>query len=314
MRIVFAGTPEPAVPSLRRLVESDHDVIGVISRPDSAKGRGRKVDASPIAQLARELAIPLLQPQSAKDDRFREQLVDLGPDVCAIVAYGAILPPAVLQVPQHGWVNLHFSILPHWRGAAPVQQAIWHGDDVTGATTFLLDEGMDTGPVFGTLTTAISPTDTAGTLLSTLANSGADLLAATVDGIATGRLVAVPQSTDGVSLAPKISVEDARIDWHLPAHVVERRIRACTPAPGSWTTFADARVRINPATVAAPGIDARLNPGDLFISKKDVFVGTTTEPIRLGTVVPAGKREMSAADWARGMRLNNDESQRPRLR
>lgn len=313
MRIVFAGTPEPAVPSLRRLVDSDHDVIAVVSRPDAAKGRGRKVDASPVAQLARELQIPLLAPLSAKDDEFREQLVDLNPDVCAIVAYGAILPSSVLQVPRHGWVNLHFSILPHWRGAAPVQQAIWHGDDVTGATTFLLDEGMDTGPVFGTVTTSISRTDTAGTLLSTLADSGADLLAATLDGIAVGRLVPVPQPADGVSLAPKISVEDARVDWNLPAHVVERRIRACTPAPGSWTTFEDLRVRINPVTLA-DGVEVSIEPGELLVTKKDVFVGTSTNALRLNTVVPAGKREMSAADWARGMRLTNNESARPRLR
>lgn len=218
----------------------------------------------------------------------------MAPDCCAVVAYGALLPRAVLDIPPSGWVNLHFSLLPAWRGAAPVQRAVLAGDEVTGATTFLLEQGMDTGPVLGVLTEQVRPTDTSGDLLGRLAAAGAGLLVATLDGLDEGSLVAVPQPAEGVSLAPKLTVEDARIDWSMPALHLDRQVRACTPAPGAWTTFRERRVKLGPVTrteeLRAPGV----LDGDL--------VGTGTTAVRLGSVRPEGKGEMAAADWLRGLR------------
>ena len=307
MRIVFAGTPEVAVPSLRRLLASSHEVVAVVTRPDAPSGRGRQLKPSPVAAIASEHEIPVLKPQSARTEEFATTLRAFEPEACAIVAYGALLPTNVLEIPRHGWVNVHFSLLPQWRGAAPVQQAIWHGDDLTGATTFLLDQGMDTGPVFGTVTAPIRPTDTSGQLLESLADSGAELLAQTLDGISSGQLTAVVQSNDGVSLAPKLSVADARVDWNLPAHVVDRRIRACTPAPGAWTQLGDIRVKLGPVSPVPPDGNAlTLTPGVLMLDKQAAYVGTGTSAVRLGAVKPAGKKEMVAMDWFRGLQLNEE--------
>lgn len=306
MRLLFAGTPDPAVPALRRLLASQHEVVAVLTRPDAPVGRGRTLARSPIAKVADEAGIPVLQPATLRDDAVVDALRRIAPDACPIVAYGNLVPPALLAVPPLGWINLHFSLLPAWRGAAPVQHAIWHGDDLTGATTFLLDEGMDTGPVLGTVTEPIGPTDTAGELLAKLADSGAELLAATIDGLADGALVPVAQPDDGCSTAPKITVDDARVRWDDPGIAVGRQIRACTPAPGAWTTLRGARVKLFPVTVGVNG--PRLAPGELVASGRNRWsVGTGTWPVELGDVQPAGKKRMPAADWLRGLRPETGE-------
>ncbi len=307
MRVVFAGTPEVALPSLRAIAASSHEIVGVITRPDARAGRGRTLRASPVGLLGEELGVPVLKPRSAKQSGFAEELAALEPDVCPVVAYGSLVPRPVLDVPRHGWVNLHFSLLPAWRGAAPVQHAILHGDEVTGATAFLLEEGMDTGPVLGTMTETIRRTDTSGDLLGRLAEAGAGLLVAALDGLADGSISPVPQPAEGVSMAPKITVEDAEIRWQDPAFAIDRRLRACTPAPGAWTTYRGARLKIDKLDQDVPG-DIRLAAGELSATKRAVYVGTGTTPVRLDTVQPHGKKAMPAADWARGVRVAEGET------
>ena len=299
MRLVFAGTPEVAVPSLDAVAASGHELVGVVTRPDAPAGRGRRLAASPVAQRAEELGVPVLKPEHPRDPGFQDELRALAPDCCPVVAYGALLPQSALDIPPHGWVNLHFSALPHWRGAAPVQHAIWAGDEVTGATTFRIVKELDAGPTFGVMTERIRPTDTAGDLLARLAEGGAGLLVATLDGIADGSVEARPQQAEGVSYAPKVEVEDARIDWSLPAVAIDRQVRACTPAPGAWTTYAGERLKLGPVTV----VDAALPAGELAVGKQEVLVGTGTSAVRLGDVRAVGKRQMPAADWARGVRV-----------
>jgi methionyl-tRNA formyltransferase len=307
VRLVLAGTPETAVPSLMTLVGSSHEVVAVVTRPDARSGRGRVLVPSPVKAAALEQGIEVLQPAHPRDPDFLARLTEIAPDCCPVVAYGALVPRPVLDVPTHGWVNLHFSLLPAWRGAAPVQRALMAGDDVTGACTFLLEEGLDTGPVFGSLTERVRPDDTAGTLLDRLAHAGAGLLLATMDGIEQGGLVPVPQPTDGVSLAPKLSTEEARVRWGLPAHVVDRHVRGCTPAPGAWSTFRGERLKVGPVRMPAgappdPATPA-LAPGELHATKRTVSVGTASGPVELGEVRPPGKKAMPAADWARGVRV-----------
>jgi methionyl-tRNA formyltransferase len=307
VRLVFAGTPEPAVPSLARLVESPrHDVVAVLTRPDAASGRRGKPSPSPVARFAAEHDIPVLRPSKPNSDEFIHELAALEPECCAVVAYGALLREGLLAVPEHGWINLHFSLLPAWRGAAPVQAAIAAGDTVTGATTFQIEPALDSGPVYGVVTETVRPTDTTGELLKRLSVSGAALLATTLDGIADGTLTPVPQPPDGVTIAPKVTVEEARVRWDLPAHVVERRIRAVTPNPGAWTMIADLRVKVGP--VAPAETAEALPPGAIRVERKAVLVGTGSQPVALGVVQPPGKKPMDAADWARGARL--DESTR----
>jgi methionyl-tRNA formyltransferase len=303
VRIVFAGTPEPALPSLRRLIESPHhDVVAVLTRPDAAKGRHGKPSPSPVAQLALEHDIPVLRPSRPNSDEFIAELTELAPDACGVVAYGALLSERLLGVPTNGWINLHFSLLPAWRGAAPVQAAIAAGDAVTGATTFQIELALDSGPVYGVVTETIRPTDTAGDLLERLSISGAALLETTLDGIADGSLTAVPQPAEGVTVAPKVTVEDARVRWDLPAHVVDRRIRAVTPNPGAWTMIGGLRVKVGPVTIEESSNS--LAPGAIRIEKKGVHVGTGSHPVLLGQIQPPGKKAMNAADWARGARLD----------
>lgn len=299
MRIVFAGTPAAAVPSLAALLESDHEVVAVLSRPDAPAGRGRRLVTSPIGALAREAGIELLTPASARDPEFVERLQAIAPDAAAVVAYGAILRQNVLDIPAHGWVNLHFSLLPAWRGAAPVQAAIRAGDDITGATSFRLEAGLDTGPVYGLVTEPIRPTDTSGELLDRLSVSGARLLVATMDGLAAGSISAVPQAVDGVSAAPKIRTEDAEIDWTRPATAIDRLVRSLTPAPGAWTASPWGRLNLGRLQVTDV---SDLQPGELTAHKSQVLVGTGTSAVQLGHVQPTGKRPMAAADWARGVR------------
>jgi methionyl-tRNA formyltransferase len=310
MRVVFAGTPDAAVPSLDAVAASSHELVGVVTRPDAPAGRGRRLEASPVRRRAEELGVPVLTPVRVKDPDFLEALRALAPDACPVVAYGNLVPPDALAVPRLGWVNLHFSLLPAWRGAAPVQHAIMAGDEVTGASTFVLEKGLDTGPVLGVMTETIRPTDTAGDLLGRLSTAGAGLLVATLDGLESGDLVAVPQPAEGVSLAPKIEVEDARIVWGRPASAVDRLVRACTPAPGAWTTFRGERLKVWPVTVVSPDDGPAGDPpapGELVVTKKAVLVGTATAPVRLGTVQGHGKKPMAAADWARGTRIEAGE-------
>lgn len=308
MRVLFAGTPEAAVPALEALIASDHEVCVVLTRPDAPAGRGRTLVRSPVGARADAAGIPVWTPARVRDESFLADLTELAPDACPIVAYGALIPPEALVVPTHGWINLHFSLLPAWRGAAPVQHAIWHGDDLTGASTFVLDEGLDTGPVLGTVTEQIGAHDTSGDLLSRLCISGAELLVRTLDGLEHGALSAVPQPRDGVSVAPKIEVADAHVDFTQPAIRVDRQIRACTPAPGAWAIFRGERLRLGPVDVTDPSSSQTpaLQPaaaGGILVGRRDVWVGTATVPVRLGEVTPAGKRAMPAADWARGARL-----------
>jgi methionyl-tRNA formyltransferase len=308
VRLVFAGTPAPAVPSLRALLDSPrHEVVAVVTRPDAPRGRGRRTARSPVGALADEAGVPVLTPRRPAEPEFLARLVELAPDCCPVVAYGALVPRAALDVPAHGWVNLHFSLLPAWRGAAPVQAAVRAGDEVTGATTFRLEEGLDTGPTFGVVTEAVRPTDTAGELLDRLAVSGAQLLLATLDGIADGTLEARPQPADGVSHAPKVEVDDARVDWAAPAAAVDRLVRSVTPEPGAWTTFRGERLGLGPVSAAAGPDAPELKPGQLDATKRRVLVGTATGPVRLGEVRPAGKRAMPAPDWARGVRIEAGE-------
>ncbi|MBI3227483.1 MAG: methionyl-tRNA formyltransferase [Mycolicibacterium cosmeticum] len=304
MRLVFAGTPEPALPSLRKLIDSSrHEVVAVLTRPDAAVGRRGTPVPSPVALLADEHGIPVLKPAKPNSAEFVSELAEFAPEACAVVAYGALLRDELLAVPTHGWINLHFSLLPAWRGAAPVQAAIAAGDAVTGATTFLIEPALDSGPVYGVVTETIRPADTAGDLLDRLAVSGAGLLEATMDGIADGALVPVPQPGEGITVAPKITVEEARVRWDLPAHAVDRRIRAVTPNPGAWTTIGETRLRVGPVTVAP---DKQLEPGQFEVGRRDVWVGSGSHALQLSWIQPPGKKPMKAADWARGARLDEE--------
>ena len=342
MRLVFAGTPVAAVPTLDALLKSSHQVAAVITRPDARAGRGLKLGQSPVAQRAAQAGIEVLTPARPSEPEFLARLREIGPDCCPVTAYGALLPQTALDIPPQGWVNLHFSVLPAWRGAAPVQHAILHGDDVTGATTFRIVRELDAGPVYGVVTEAIRPGDTAGDLLERLSISGADLLVATLDGIESGELEAREQPADGISLAPKITSADAEVDWRKPAIAIGRQIRACTPEPGAWTQLDGVRIKMWPVTLApgspspapAPGPAAGspaagsavagspgsgsigtvsigtgpLAPGELRLTGHGVLAGTGSTPVLLGDVQANGKRRMPAGDWARGLRLDGNKA------
>lgn len=301
MRILFAGTPDVALPTLDVLLASDHDVVAVLTRPDAPAGRGRRVTPSAVAEHARARAIPVLTPTSLADLDTQAALADMSPDLGVVVAYGALMPAPVLAIPVHGWVNLHFSLLPAWRGAAPVQHAIWNGDSQTGVSVFLLDEGMDTGPVYAQRTFPLTPTQTSGEVLTDLAGLGAGVVHEVVDAIAAGTARAIPQSQEGASRAPRITVEQARIDWTGPGTAIERQIRACTPHPGAWITIDGVRVRVGPVQVTA-GHD--LAPGHIRAMDAAICMGTGEGQLALGWVQPAGKARMNATDWWRGLRVS----------
>ncbi len=305
MRLVFAGTPGTAVPALEALLASRHDVAAVVTRPDAPAGRGRTLVPSPVAQRATEAGVEVLKPAKVRDAAFLARIAELSPECCPVVAYGALIPRTLLDVPPYGWVNLHFSLLPAWRGAAPVQHAVLAGDEVTGAATFRLEEGLDTGPVYGVVTEQIRPDDTSGSLLERLAVSGARLLVATLDGIEDGTCTPVPQPTEGVSHAPKLTVDDARVEWRAPALRVGRLVRACSPAPGAWTTFRDDRLKLGPVRPCPD--EPSVPPGELLVQRAGVLVGTGSHPVELGTVQAPGKRPIPAPDWARGARVTSGE-------
>jgi methionyl-tRNA formyltransferase len=306
MRLVFAGTPAAALPSLRTFLDSDrHEVLAVVTRPDAPAGRGRHLVRSPVGALADEHGVEVLTPRKVSDPEFLARLRELAPDCCPVVAYGALLPQSALDIPPHGWVNLHFSLLPAWRGAAPVQAAIRAGDDITGASTFRIIKALDAGPVFGRLTEPIRPADTAGDLLDRLAAAGARLLLSTVDGIEDGALEPVEQTGDGASYAPKVTVDDARVDFAVPAFAVDRLIRAMTPDPGAWAEFRGERVKLGPVSIVD---DVVLGPGELRVERRRVLAGTASQPVRLGEVRAEGRKPMPATDWARGARIEAGET------
>jgi methionyl-tRNA formyltransferase len=309
VRLVFAGTPAVAVPALDAIAATKHELVAVVTRPDAPSGRGRQLVASPVSAWARERGIPVLTPKRPRDPDFLDQLRELAPAIVPVVAYGALVPPVALEIPRYGWINLHFSLLPAGRGAAPVQHAVLGGDELTGASVFQLEEGLDTGPVFGTLTEPIGPRDTSGDLLDRLAVAGAGLLVQVLDAIGAGRASAVPQPHEGVTLAPKLTVEDAAVRWSDPAFAVDRRIRACTPAPGPWTTFRDERIKLGPVTTQPPKLDggSTLPPGALLVERNRVLAGTATSPVVLGQVQAPGKKPMAADAWVRGARVESGE-------
>jgi methionyl-tRNA formyltransferase len=296
VRVLFAGTPAVAVPSLDALVRAGFDVVAVLTRPDAPIGRKRVLTPSPVAARAAELGIEVIRAAKVDAD-VTAKIAGVGPDVAAIVAYGGLIPRPALDIPRHGWINLHFSLLPAWRGAAPVQRAVMAGDDVTGAVTFQLEEGLDTGPVFGTLTEAVRPDDTAGALLERLSHSGAVLLTQTLSAVDAGQAAALPQHGE-VSLAPKLGIDDGRIDWQQPALAIGRRARGVTPEPGAWTTLDGQRVKLEPVVLRPD--TAGLQPGRVAPDGKSVLVGTGSHAVELTRIQPSGKKMMTAADWARG--------------
>lgn len=298
MRLVLAGTPSVAIPSFEALLASDHEVTAVVTRPDAARGRSKRLVPSEVGQWAADHGIPALKPMHPRDPEFVAALTELAPDACPVVAYGALVPQHVLDIPRYGWVNLHFSLLPRWRGAAPVQRAIMAGDGVTGATTFRLVRELDAGPVYGTTEMALTGTETAGEVLEALAHTGARLLLDTIDALATTE-PAEQDDEAAVTLAPKITVEEARIDWTRQADEIDRLVRGCSPEPRAWTTIGDERFKV---ALGRPTDEAGLAPGEVRVEKRRVLVGTGTTALELVRVQPQGKKKMAGADWGRGLR------------
>lgn len=294
MRILFAGTPEAARPTLHKLINSEHQVVAVVTRPDAPTGRGRTMAPSIVAQVASDAGLSVFKAASLNDAALIKQISDLQPDLAVIVAYGALIKEPLLNA--FPWVNLHFSLLPSYRGAAPVQHAILAGEEITGVSAFILDNGLDTGPLLGQMTERIRPNDTSGTLLQRLSEGGADLMMALLT--QWEEITAQPQPDDGVSFAPKIDVGMARIDWGRSGELIDRHIRAMTPSPGAWTTIHNERLEILEASLADDSIAA----GQVKISKHEILIGSSTRAVRLLKVKPAGRREMAAIDWARGQR------------
>lgn len=299
MRLVFAGTPAVALPSLAALAASGHELVAVVTRPDAARGRSARLVPSEVGAWAAEHGVPTLKPHHPRDDDFVAALRALEPDACPVVAYGALLPQAVLDIPRYGWVNLHFSLLPRWRGAAPVQRAIMAGDEVTGATTFRIVRELDAGPLYGSTIHPLQGTETAGELLDQLARDGAELLVDTIDQLA--HTEPHPQDPDGLTLAAKITPADAHLDWQADASHLDRIVRGCSPEPMAWTTLAGERFRV---AYARPTQEAGLAPGEVRAERRRVIVGTGSTALELVRVQPAGKKEMAATDWARGLRAD----------
>ncbi|WP_136313560.1 methionyl-tRNA formyltransferase [Actinomyces procaprae] len=301
MRVLFAGTPETALPVLRALTSApEHEVVGVLTRADARRGRGRTLHPSPVAAVARAAGLDVRTPATLRDQDAQDWIRGLQADVAVVVAYGRLVPAELLDVPAYGWINLHFSLLPAWRGAAPVQRALIAGNRVTGASVFRLEEGLDTGPVYARITEQIRPDDTAGDLLGRLADAGAPLLLEVLADLEAGSASPQPQDDRQATHAPVLTSADGLVDWHETAAAVDRRIRGVTPAPGAHTTYRGTRLRLGPVT-PVPGADD-LAPGALRATKHEVRVGTGRGAVRLGRVAPAGKSWMDADAWARGAR------------
>ena len=298
LRLVFAGTPAAAVPSLERLAAGRHDVVGVVTRPPAPLGRKRVLTPSPVAQAADRLGLPVIA-ASRLDADATDAIEALGPDLGVIVAYGGLVREPLLSAPTHGWINLHFSLLPAWRGAAPVQHALIAGDAVTGASVFRLVPELDAGDVYAARSYPVGDGETAGDLLAALARSGAELVADVVDAIADGSARAEAQ-TGEPSLAPKLTIDDARLDWRRPAHEVRSRFRGVTPEPGAWTTVDDDRLKVLDLAEAGSADATPLDPGSIALVDGRLLIGTGTGPLELRRVQPAGRTAMDAADWWRG--------------
>lgn len=299
MRVLYAGTPDTAVEPLNALIDAGLNVVGVLTRQDAPVGRKRLMTASPVAERAEELGIPIIK-GNRYDDAVHAAVADLAPDVAAVVAYGAILPRRALELVPHGWINLHFSTLPGWRGAAPVQRALMAGEKELGASTFLIEEGLDTGPVYGTLVEPVGEDDTAGTMLAALATSGGRLLAETLRSIGSGTAVATSQIGEP-SFAPKLNISDARIDWTGNASDVEAHVRGTTPEPGAWTELKGQRLKMEGLHAFDPGDMASSRvPGAARLEGKNVVVTCGEDEVVVDRIQPAGKKMMNAADWARG--------------
>ena len=296
MRLIFAGTPEAAVPSLGALAASGHEVVSVVTRPPAPLGRKRVLTPSPVEAAATALGLPVLR-ASRLGVEETAALTALGADLAVIVAYGGLVAEPLLSAPRLGWVNLHFSLLPRWRGAAPVQRAVIAGDDVAGVEVFQLERGLDTGPVLASETVSIGALETAGHLLGRLAPIGARVLVATVDRLADGTAVAVPQEGEP-TLAPKLVLADGRLDWSQPADRVFARVRGCTPEPGAWTTVGDRRLKV---LEAAPARDAASTaPGAVTRAGGRVLVGCGDAALELVQVQPEGRGAMPGDAWLRG--------------
>ena len=297
MKILYAGTPSVAVPPLVHLAERpDVEIVAVLTRTDAPVGRKKVLTPSPVAEEAGRRGLPVLKANRV-DAELAERIRGLGADVAAVVAYGALVPQAALDAVPHGWINLHFSLLPQWRGAAPVQRALMAGDTVVGASTFLLEAGLDTGPVLGTMTDEVRPDDTAGTVLERLSRTAAPLLADSLRAVVDGSARPAPQQGD-VTHAPKLTAEDGRVRWSDPAVAVAHRVRGATPEPGAWTRLDERRLKLD---LVLPRPDVRdLAPGRCVLREDAVLVGTGSYAVQLTRVQPAGKKTMEATAWARG--------------
>jgi methionyl-tRNA formyltransferase len=302
---VFFGTPAWAVPSLEALLVSDVDVVGVVTNPDRVAGRGLRSTDGPVKLAARRAGIEVLQPDKLRDGGFQGRLASLAPDIACVVAYGKILPPALLGVPRLGFVNAHFSLLPAYRGAAPVQWALINGDPITGISIMILSEGMDEGPVLAAEPMNILPSDSATTLGDRLAAVAGGLLVRTIKGYAQGVLVAKPQPVHGVSYAPKLRADDVRIDWSQSALMIRNLIRGANPEPGAWTTFRGKRMKVLEAEVVqerdpAPSGHLELGSGSLKVTCGDGALMIVTAQMQ-------GKRPLSGSDLGRGMHLGEGD-------
>lgn len=306
MKIVFAGTPSVAVPSLMALMQAGHEVLAVVTRPDAAAGRGKKLTISPVAEAAFEMGIPILKPAHA-DAEFAQQLRELEPDICPIVSFGMLLGQEILDIPKHGWVNLHFSKLPAWRGAAPVQRALMAGEQDIGVTTFELVKQLDAGPIYRSESIHVGPLDTAGDVLRELSHVGAELMVRTLADIEAGK-APKPQPPGESSYAAKLDVDEVQIDWRKPANQIANLIRGTSPAPGAWTRFKDQRFKVLLATPDEAPVS--LGAGQVFADRKHLWVGAGDAALELLRVQAFGKKVMSGADWARGVAKQDLEENR----
>ena len=295
MRIAVAATPEVAIPTLDALLASEHELLFVITRPDAPAGRGRALQATPVANWAVANSVKLFKPETSQS--LGELIKDL--DLVVTIGYGLLLPIEVLETPKYGFINLHFSLLPRWRGAAPVQRAIEAGDSVTGVTVFQLDAGMDTGPIYLSTQIPLSVSTTAEQLFESLANLGVEPVLKTLDLIERGERPS-PQEEKGATRAYKLSKEEGLIDWNSDAEAINRKINAFNPDPGAWSNFRGQIIKINKARVS----NESANAGVLKAIEKSIYIGTGTSALELLEVTPAGKAQMSATSWANGARLN----------
>lgn len=307
MRIVFAGSPSVALPTLGHLLAlSDHQVVGVLTQPPARAGRGRKEKSCAIDLSATAAGLQVLRPTTLRDPQVAKSIADWQPDLGVVVAYGKLIPQQVLDIPTHGWINIHFSALPRWRGAAPVQRAIQHGDNQLAVSIFRLERGLDTGPLYYQQCWPLASDQSAGQALEFLASAALPGLDQSLESIISG-VQPQPQAMEGVTLAPVVRTAEAQIPWQEPSSVVKRHVLAFTPLPGAWTWLGEIRCKISPFdTESDIQTLPPLCPGQILATKKAVWVGTGTNPVKLTEIAPAGKKHLPAADWARGASLTKE--------